>query len=169
MKRPEAGKPGQGPTPLPEQNEPQISVLEHYRRELDERLDEITAWLALEQNKRAPMHAWMDHFQKGDYVFREMMSDADRTRLLKWLERSIAGAAERTLQWTSQSTGLLYTASEQGTISSNQDVCWGVNLTVDLNPVLGLKNNRRYLEQSYPRFYRNADGTWNVKPIAGRR
>ena len=169
MKRPEAGKPGQGPIPLQEQNEPQISVLEHYRRELDGRLDEITAWLALEQNKRAPMHAWMDHFQKGDYVFREMMSEADRTRLLKWLDRSIAGAAERTLQWTSQSTDLLYTASEQGTISSDQDVCWGVNLTVDLNPVLGLKNNRRYLEQSYPRFYRNADGTWNVKPIAGRR
>ena len=168
-KRPVAGMPGQGPIPLQGQGDPQTSILEHYRRELDGRLDEIIAWLALEQNKRAPMHDWMEHFQRGDYVFREMMSEADRIRLLQWLDRSIAGAAEGTLQWTSQATGLLYTASYDGTVSSDQGVGWGVNLTVDLNAILGLRNNRRYLEQSYPRFYRNADGTWNVKQLVGRK
>jgi hypothetical protein len=168
-KTPVAVKPGQDPISLQEQGEPQAVVLEHYRREMDVRLDEITAWLALEQNKRAAMHDWMERFQKGDYVFREMMSGADRTKLLQWLDRSIEGTAQRTLQWTSQASGLLYTAKYEGMISSDQGVSWGVNLTVDLNPILGLRDNRRYREQSYPRFYRNADGMWNVKQLAGRK
>ena len=162
-KRPEAGKPGQGPIPAQKQSEPQTSVLENYRRELDGRLGEITAWLALEQNKRAAMHDWMDHFQKGDFVFREMMSDADRTRLLQWLDRSIEGADERTLQWSSQATGLVYTASYEGSTSRDQGVSSSINLTVDMNSILGLRNNRRYRNMSFPQFFRNADGAWNMK------
>jgi hypothetical protein len=166
---PVAGKPGQSPIPLQEQGEPQTAVLEHYRREMDEKLNEITAWLALEQNKRAAMHDWMEYFQKGDYVFREMMSDADRTRMLQWLVRNIEGADERTLQWTSQASGLLYTAHYRGTTNNDHGAAYSVNLTVDLNPILGLRNNRRYLGQSYPDFYRNVDGTWNVRQVFGRR
>jgi len=49
-----AVKPSQGPIPVQEQGKPQTAILEHYRREMDERLEEIEGWLALEQNKRAP-------------------------------------------------------------------------------------------------------------------
>lgn len=166
-KRAVAEKPGQGPLPLQGHGEPQTSVLEYHRREMDGRLDEIKSWLALEQGKRAVMHDWMEHFQKGDYVFQKMMSDVDRTTLLQWLDRSIAGADERTLHWSSQATGLVYTASYEGSTSSDQGVSCSVNLTVDLNPIFGLRNNRRYREQSYPQLFRNADGTWNVKHRVG--
>ena len=30
--------------------------------------------------------------------------------MLKWLDRCMEGAADRTLQWTSEASGLLYTA-----------------------------------------------------------
>lgn len=155
--------PSLGPMPHQEQDKPQPAVLEHYRREMHERLEQIEGWLALDQNKRAPMHDWIAHFHKGDYVYQEMMSDADRKRLLKWLDRCMEGAADRTLQWTSEASGLLYTAHYTGTSTSDLGVGYSVDLTVDLNPVLGLRNNRRYREQSYPRFHRNADGTWNTK------
>jgi hypothetical protein len=153
--------PAQGPIPRQDDIEPQPETLECYRREMDKRLEEITAWFALEQDKRVAMHDWMEHFQKGDYVFRKMMSDADRTRLLQWLDRCIEGDAERTLQWTSQANGMLYTA--------NYGAGNSVNLTVDLNPILGLRNNRRYIGQSYPYFYRNAEGMWEVKQVVGRQ
>ena len=155
--------PAQGPIPRQDDIEPQPETLERYRSEMDERLEEITAWLALEQDRRAAMHDWMDHFHKPEYVFREIMSDADRTRLLQWLDRSIEGATERTLHWTSQATGLVYTANFVGRISGKQGDVYGVNLTVDLNPILGLRNNRRYLKECYQGFYRNEDGSWNVR------
>jgi hypothetical protein len=168
-KRPVAVMPGQGPIQYQQQDEAQTALLEHHRKEMDRRLDEITGWLALEQNKRAAMHDWMENFQKGDYVFGEMMSDADRTRLLQWLDGIIEGAAGRSLQWSSQASGLLYTANYEGTISSDPGSGCGVDLTVDLNPILGLKNNRRYLGRSNPRFFRNEDGTWNMKLSLGRQ
>ena len=51
------------------------------RIELDQRLDEIKAWLALEQSKRTRVHDWMVHFHKADYVYREMMNNSDHKRI----------------------------------------------------------------------------------------
>ena len=156
--------PGQGPIPLPPQEGAgESQALEHYRRELDARLDEITSWLALEQGKRASMHDWMDHFQKADYVYREMMTDADRTRLQQWLDRSLEGAAEQTLLWTNPTSGLRYTANLTGQIGGDLGGGLSVDLTVDLNPILGVKNDQRYLKRSYSNFYRNAEGMWKMK------
>lgn len=162
--------PGRGPMPHQEQDEPQTAVLEHYRREMDERLEEIEGWLALDQNKRAPMHDWIAHFHKGDYVYREIMTDEDRRRLLQWLDSSFNGTSGPTLQWTNSANGLVYTA-DRGHSGGEGPLGFGysITLTVDLNPILGLKNNRRYLQESYPSFYRNASGTWNVKQLVGRQ
>jgi hypothetical protein len=136
--------------------------VERYRRELDQRLKEITAWLALEQSRRAPMHDWMVHFHKADYVYREMMNDSDHKRIQQWLEKSWAGTHERALQWTNTETGVHYTLFLNTRISGKLGSGWGTILTVDLNPILGLENNEWYLKKSYPNFYRNAEGIWKL-------
>ena len=76
------------------------------RMELDQRLDEIKAWLGLEQGKRAPMHDWLIRFHKADYVYQEMMNDSDHKRIQQWLEKSSDFSNERTLQWTNAETGV---------------------------------------------------------------
>jgi hypothetical protein len=162
-KRPMAVKPSQGPIPVQEQGKPQTAILEHYRREMDERLEEIEGWLALEQNKRAPLHDWMAHFHKADYVYQEMMTDEDRTQLLQWLDRSFEGTSGPSLQWTNSANGLGFSADRGYSGGEGaQGFSYSITLSVDLNPILGLKNNRRYLQKSFSRFYRIEKGKWKM-------
>lgn len=156
--------PGRGPMPHQKQDEPQLAVLEHYRKEMDERLKEIEGWLALDQDKRAPMHDWIAHFHKGDYVYREIMTDNDRSRLLQWLDSSFDGTSGPTLQWTNSANGLVYTADRgfSGGMGT-RGFGYSITLTVDLNPILGLKNNRRYVRISNPTFHRIEKGRWNIE------
>ncbi len=139
------------------------TTVERYRRELDQRLKEIKAWLALEQNKRAPMHDWMVHFHKADYVYREMMNDSDYKRIQQWLEKSSDSTHERTLRWTNAETGVHYTLYLNSRFSGKLGSGYSTVLTVDLNPILGLENHQRYLKKSYPNLYRNAGGMWKLK------
>jgi len=138
-------------------------TVERYRRELDQRLKEIKAWLALEQSKRAPMHDWMVHFHKADYVYREMMNDSDHKRIQQWLEKSGDFPHEPTLQWTNAETGLRYILHLKTGITGKWGSGYSTVLTVDFNPILGLENHQRYLKKSYPDFYRNAGGMWKLK------
>jgi hypothetical protein len=138
-------------------------TVERYREELDQRLKEIKAWLALEQNKRVPIHDWMVHFRKADYVHREMMIDSDHKRIEQWLEESSDFPRERTLQWTNAETGIRYTLYLNSRFSAKWGSGWSTVLTVDLNPILGLENNQQYLKKSYPNFYRNAEGMWKLR------
>jgi hypothetical protein len=133
------------------------------RMELDQRLDEIKAWLELEQDKRAPMHDWMIRFHKADYVYQEMMNDSDHKLIQQWLEKSSHFSNERTLQWTNVETGVRYTLYLNTPFSGKLGSGWGTVLTVDLNPFLRSVNNQRYLKKSYPYFYRNAEGIWKLK------
>ena len=134
------------------------------RRELDRRLDEIKAWLALRQNNRARMHDWMVYFHKGEYVYREMMNNSDHKRVQQWLEEKILNRAkERKLQWTNPKTGLLYTLYPKSRHGGKSGSGYSTVLTVDLNPFLRLENNQRYLKKSYPYFYRKAEGIWKLK------
>jgi len=137
--------------------------VERHRRELDQRLNEIKAWLAMEQSKRARVHDWMAHFHKADYVYREMMDDSDHKRIQQWLEeKSLNRAKERKLQWTNPKTGLFYTLYPKSRHGGKSGSGYSTVLTVDLNPFLGLENNQRYLKKSYPYFHRNADGIWKI-------
>ena len=134
------------------------------RREVDRRLDEIKAWLALRQNNRAHMHDWMVHFHKGDYVYREMMNNSDHKRIQQWLENIWNRTAkERTLHWTNSETGLRYTLDLNSRISGKLGQGYSTFITVDLNPILGLKNNQRYFRKTYFNIYRNAEGNWKLK------
>jgi hypothetical protein len=134
------------------------------RRELDRRLDEIKAWLALRQNNRARMHDWMVHFHKGVYVYREMMNNSDHKRIQQWLENSWNRTAkERTLHWTNSETGLRYTMDLNSRISGKLGQGYSTFITVDLNPILGLKNHQRYFRKTYFNIYRNAEGNWKLK------
>jgi hypothetical protein len=158
--------PAQGPIPLPlpeKEGESLKMTVERYRGELDQQLKEIKAWLALEQSKRAPMHDWIVHFHKADYVYREMMTDADRNRIQQWLEKSHGLFRERTLRWANADTGLRYTLYLNTGIIGEFGSGYRTDLIVDLNPILGLENNQRYLKKSYPNFYRNAEGLWRLK------
>jgi len=143
--------------------EPLKMTVERYRGELDQRLKEIKAWLGVEQNKRVPMHDWMVHFHKADYVHREMMTDSDHKQIQQWLEKSSGFPHERTLQWTNAETGIHYTLYLNSRFSAKWGSGWSTVLTVDLNPILGLKNHQEYLKKSYPNFYRNAEGMWKLK------
>ena len=139
------------------------TTVERYRRELDQRLKEIKAWLAMEQSKRAPMHDWMVHFHKADYVYQEMMNDSDHKRIQRWLEKSSDLPHARTLQWTNAETGVHYTLYLNTRFSGKLGSGWRTVLTVDLNPILGLENHQRYLKKSYPNFYGNVGGIWTLK------
>jgi len=120
--------------------------------ELDQLLDEIKAWLEVEQGKRARMHEWIARFYKADYVYREMMDNSDHKRIKEWLEEKHFGRVkERKLRWTNPETGVVYTLDLSGP---------GNVLIVDLNPFFHLKNRRRYMAKSYPHFYRNEKGIW---------
>jgi hypothetical protein len=134
-----------------------------YRMELDQRFKDIKAWLALEQSRRAAMHDWMVHFHKADYVYQEMMNDSDRKRIQQWLERNWDRTKERKLQWTNGETGLRYTLHLDTRITGKLGRGYSTAITVDLNPILGLKNNQRYLKKSYSAFYRKAEGVWKLK------
>jgi hypothetical protein len=138
-------------------------TVERYRRELDQQLKEIKAWLALDQSKRAPMHDWMVHFNKADYVYQEMMNDSDHRRIQQWLEKSNDFTLERTLEWTNAETGLRYTLYLNTRITGKLGSGYSTVLTVDLNPILGLEKNQRYLKKSYPDFYRETEGMWKLK------
>jgi hypothetical protein len=138
-------------------------TVERYRMELDRQLDEIKAWLALGQSNRTPMHDWMVHFHKADYVYREMMIDSDHKRIQQWLEKSSDFPCERTLQWTNTETGVHYTLDLNTRFSGKLGSSWGTVLTVDLNPILGLENHQQYLQKSYLNFYRNTEGMWKLK------
>lgn len=139
-------------------------IMKRSRMELDQRLDEIKAWLALEQSKRARVHDWMAHFHKADYVYREMMNNSDHKRTQQWLEeKSLNRAKERKIQWTNPETGLHYTLYPKTRHGGKSGSGYSTVLTVDLNPFLGLENNQRYLKKSYPYFYRKAEGMWKLK------
>ncbi len=138
-------------------------TMERYRRELDQQLKEIKAWLALGQSNRAPMHDWMVHFHKADYVYQEMMNNSDHKRIQQWLEKSWDRTDERTLQWTNAETGLRYNLYLNTRITGKLGSGYSTVLTVDLNSILGLENNQRYLKKSYPDFYQNAEGIWKLK------
>jgi len=138
-------------------------TVERHRWELDQRLKEIKAWLALKQNKRAPMHDWMVHFHKADYVYREMMNDSDHKRIQQWLEKSWNRSREGTLQSTNAETGVHYSLHLKTGITGKWGSGYSTVLTVNLNPILGLENNQRYLKKSYPSFYRNTEGMWKLK------
>jgi hypothetical protein len=141
-------------------------TVERHREELGQRLKEIKAWLALEQSKRAPMHDWMDQFHKEDYVYRKMMNDSDHKRIEQWLEKSGVFPDEpKMLQWTNAETGVLYTLYLKSPFSWKLGSGWSTVLTVDLNPILGLKNNQRYLKKSFPSLYRNANGIWKLMEV----
>lgn len=153
--------PGQGPLELV--REPSAAELEHQRAEMDQRLDEIKAWLALEQGRRAPLHDWMARFHKPEFVYREMMTEADRSRLLQWLDRSLDGGGESSQQWTSAATGLRFSATLDARVSGEPGQGYFVGLTVDLNPILGLQSNRRYLSKTTLGLLRNDQGAWNLR------
>ena len=139
-------------------------IMKRSRMELDQRLDEIKAWLALEQSKRARVHDWMAHFHKADYVYREMMNNSDHKRTQQWLEeKSLNRAKERKIQWTNPETGLHYTLYPKTRHGGKSGSGYSTVLTVDLNPFLGLENNQRYMKKSYPYFYRKAEGMWKLK------
>lgn len=134
------------------------------RMELDKRLYEIKAWFGLEHGKRASMHDWMVRFHRADYVYQEMMNDSDHKRIQQWLEKSSDFSSnKRTLQWTNAETGVHYTLYLNTRFSGKLGSGWRTILTVDLNPLLRLENNQRYLKKSYPYFYRNAGGIWKLK------
>jgi len=156
--------PAQGPIPLQEEEGESLRMtMERYRGELGQQLKEIKAWLALEQSKRAPMHDWVVHFHKADYVYREMMTDADRNRIQQWLGKSHGPSRERTLRWANADTGLSYTLYLNTGIRGEFGSGYRTDLIVDLNPILGLENNQRYLKKNYLNFYRNAEGLWGLK------
>lgn len=157
----QAARPGQGPLELV--REPSAAGLERQRAEMDQRLDEIKAWLALEQGRRAPLHDWMPRFHKPEFVYREMMTDADRSRLLQWLNRSLDAGGESSQQWTSVSTGLRFSATLDNRVSGELGQGYFVGLTVDLNPILGLQNNPRYLSKTSLGLFRNDQGAWNFR------
>jgi hypothetical protein len=134
------------------------------RIELDQQFDEIKAWLALEQSKRARVHDWMVHFHKADYVYREMMNNSDHKRIQQWLEeKSLNRAKEQKLLWTNPETGLHYTLYPKTRHGGKLGSGFSTVLTVDLNLFLRLKNNQRYMKKSYPYFYREAEGIWKLK------
>ena len=127
-------------------------IMKRSQMELDQRLDEIKAWLGVEQGKRVRMHEWIAHFYKADYVYREMMDNSDHKRIKEWLEEKHFGRVkERKLRWTNPKTGAVYTLDLSGP---------GNVLTVDLNPFFHLKNRQRYMAKCYPHFHRNERGIW---------
>lgn len=151
------------PGPLPRPDEPPAATLERQRAEMDQRLDEIRAWLALDRGRRAPLHDWMARFHRAEDVYRTIMTDADRARLVQWLNRSLDGGAESNLQWDSATTGARYAANRGSRVSRESAQGYEVELTVDLNPILGLQNNPRYLRKSSAGFYRDDRRVWSVR------
>lgn len=137
--------------------------LKETRTELDRRLEEIKAWFALKQNKRASMHDWMVYFHKGEYVYREMMNDSDRQRIQQWLEDIWNGPSETQLEWTNNETGLRFTFTLNSKISAELGQGYSTFIVVDLNPILKLKDNQRYIKKTYFNIYRNAEGIWRLK------
>ena len=135
------------------------------RIELDRGLDEIKAWLALEQSKRTRIHNWMDQFHKAGYVYQEMMTHSDHKRIQQWLEaKSLNHTKERKLQWTNRETGLHYILYPKGRHGGKSGSGYSTDLIIDLNPILGLENNWRYQKKNHPYFYRKTgEKIWKVK------
>jgi hypothetical protein len=109
----------------------------------------------------------MDNFHKAEYVYLQMMDDADHERVQRFLEASFKPSAGRTLEWTSADTGLHYVFYLDTRTLSESGPGWRTGLTVDLNPMLGLDNNSRYRKQVHPNFSVGTDGKWALVPVGG--
>ena len=134
-----------------------------YRRQLVQRLGEIEGWLALPQEKRRPMHDWVENAHKADYVYREMMDDSDRQQILRLLEQSQQSNPQRTVTWTNGRSGVHYTFYLDTGTSSKDSSGFRTALTVDLNPLRGVNDDQWYRKRSYPNFSREKDGVWRMQ------
>lgn len=133
------------------------------RRQMNQRLGEITGWLALAQEKRRLMHDWMEKFHKAEYVYREMMDDSDRRQIMRLLEQSRQPNPRRTVAWTNEETGIHYTFYLNTSIADKDGHGYRTDLTVDLNPLLGAHDDQWYRKRSYPNFVVGKDGVWRMR------
>jgi hypothetical protein len=134
-----------------------------YRRQLVQHLGEIEGWLALPQEKRRPMHDWVENAHKAEYVYREMMDESDRQQILRLLEQSQQSNPQRTVAWTNANTGVRYTFHlNTGTVSKDRSG-YRTDLAVDLNPLRGVNDDQWYRRRSHPNFSRGKDGVWRMQ------
>lgn len=134
-----------------------------YRRQVDQRLGEIAGWLALPQERRRPMHDWMERFHKAEYVYLEVMDDSDRQQVLRLLEQSQQPDSPRTAAWVNARTGVHYTFHLNTATGGKDGHGYRTDLTVDLNPLLGANDDQWYRKRSYPNFAVGQDGVWRMR------
>ena len=134
-----------------------------YRRQLVQHLGEIEGWLALPQDKRRPMHDWVENAHKAEYAFREMMDDSDRQQIMRLLEQSQQPNPQKSVAWTNSNTNVHYTFSLNTATGSNDSPGYRTDLTVDLNPLRGLNDDQWYRRRSHPNFSRGTDRVWRMQ------
>ena len=134
-----------------------------YRRQADQRLREIAGWLALPQERRRPMHDWMERFHKAEYVYLELMDDNDRQQVLRLLEQSQRPNSPRTAAWTNARTGVHFTFHLNTATAGKDRHGYQTDLTVDLNPLLGANDDQWYRKRSHPNFSVGQDGVWRMR------
>ena len=156
MARVSSGNPGQ-------YDEAVERTAAEYRRQLVQRLGEIEGWLDLAQEKRRPMHDWVEKSHKAEYVYREMMDDSDRQQILRLLEQSQQSNPQSTVAWTNGKTGVHYTFSLNTGTGTKDGPGYRTDLTVDLNPLRGLTGDQWYRRRSHPNFSRGNDGVWRMQ------
>lgn len=132
-----------------------------YRRALDQRLIEIEGWLALPQERRRLMHDLMENFHKAEYVYRELMDDSDRRQMVRLLEQSGQTKAQNSVAWTNSRNGIHYSFALNARSSDGHG--YQTDLTVNLNPLLGAKDDQWYLKRSSPNFSKGKDGVWRMQ------
>ena len=130
-----------------------------YRVELQRRLKEIEAWLALPLEQRRPMHDWIEKFHRPDYVFNRIMQDADRRKILALLRESEKPGHWRQHSWLNRTTRVKFFLS----LDRHTTEGYRTTLITDLNPRLGLEKDTAYQRKCFPIFIKGPDNNWQLK------
>ncbi len=135
-----------------------------YRLQLMRRLQAIRGWLALDQDERRPMHDWLHHLHKPDYVFNQVMDDADREQVYGLLQQSEKRGHPRFVEWTNPATRVKFIFSLNTRGSGPKNSGYSTRLLTDLNPRLGLDGDEIYSKTCSPYFINDAEKGWHLRP-----
>jgi hypothetical protein len=133
-----------------------------YRLQLMRRLQAIQGWLALDQDERKPMHDWLHHLHKPDYVFNQVMDDADREHVYGLLKQSEKRGHPRTAEWTNPATRVKFIFSLNTRTGGKDSSGYRTRLYTDLNPRLGLEGDEEYGRRCSPSFSKDAQKGWHL-------
>lgn len=131
--------------------------------QLQRRLQEIEAWLAVDQQRRRPMHDWIENYHKPSYVLRQIMQKSDRQKVFQMLRQSQTSSYFSQHSWINKETGVKFSFSLENKTGNSSNPGYRSRLITDLNPRLGLQGNTAYLRKCFPNFVKIEKIGWQLK------